>query len=225
MRVVIERIARLAGVVIILLAFVQILVAFFPSRADLPSLVHDATSGRTHEVTYFEENDVITVQWRVEYRNKSFTQEVTSLPKEAYEARYVQQLKTAVTVPGRRVDVREQNPSAGWGGVAAFFAPAYISLLGPVALKALVAVVCLAVIFQILTSRDSSGKKLGWVLLCVFTGAGLLAYLVTRPNILWRRGSSLTVMRGREYGPLATTAACSVMLAILTLVLTSTNVI
>lgn len=125
------KLARIAGVALLLIAFVQIVMAFFPVRADEPALSQDAKSGRTHEVIYFEANDAITLQWRAGLRLKSFTQDITSVPKDPYVASFVQRLRIDAASPDGRVVVRQHDPSADWGGVAALFAPVYISLVSP----------------------------------------------------------------------------------------------
>lgn len=226
MRTAAGKIVRLIGVTVLLLAFLQIVMAFFPARASMTSLMNDIKAGRTHEITYYEENDTITVQWHTEFQRKGFTQEVTTLPKEAYEAAYVQHLRAAANATGQQVGVREDDPSVGWGGIAVLFAPVYASLVTPIAFRVLVAIVCFAVFLRISISRDSPTGKLLWSLICAFTGVGFLVHLVVKPEYLWvRRGSGASSENVQRYNPLIMTVACSVLLAIIATVLVSTNLV
>ncbi|HEU5425793.1 MAG TPA: hypothetical protein VFU74_02920 [Actinocrinis sp.] len=220
------KILRVAGVMLLMLAFLQILMALFPVRSSISSLSQDAKSGRTTEASYFDANGTLTVQWRADLRLKQFAQAITSLPKEQFISSYVSQLDSDLSSGRHSFTMRHNDPSAKWGGVAVLFAPAYVSFVEPLPLRLAVIAVCLAVLARIASRRNSTESKLAWSCLCVCTGVGFLAYLLAADGQLWiLRHRARRIQNLLNGSPIIRVAGCSALLAVSATILVSANLL
>jgi len=217
---------RAIGVILLVLAFLQILMAFFPVRSSVSGLSQDVKSGHTREASYFDANGTLMVQWRADLRLKQFSQAITSLPKEEFISSYIGELESGLSRDDRSFVMQHHDPSANWGGVTVIVAPVYISFVEPLPFRLAVIVVCVAILARIAARRTSLESKLAWSCLCVFTGVGFLAYLLIADGHPWfqehRAGRAWNQLKS---SPTISVAACSALLAVLATILVSANLL